>query len=94
MPVVETIAEASFFGQRKPIKAICRRFRVSPEVVGKVIRSQATEFRMSAGVNRCRGSRPKRALQQLVQSPYLALSLTPCEPSKHGADQAGLQAQQ
>jgi len=47
MLVVETIAKIrrAFFAQQKPIKAICREFRVSRKVVRKVIRSQATEFR-------------------------------------------------
>jgi hypothetical protein len=51
MLVVETIAKIrrAFFIQRKPIKAICREFRVSRKVVRKVIRSQATEFRYERG---------------------------------------------
>ncbi len=46
MLVVETIAKIrqAFFGQKKPIKAICRDFRVSRKVVRKIIRSNATEF--------------------------------------------------
>ena len=35
--------------EKKPIKAICREFRVSRKVVRKVIRSQATEFRYERG---------------------------------------------
>jgi hypothetical protein len=51
MLVVETIAKIrrAFFVQRKPIKAICREFRVSRKVVRKVIRSQATKFRYERG---------------------------------------------
>ena len=47
MLVVETIAKIrrAYFAQHKPIKTICREFRVSRRVVRKVIRSQATEFR-------------------------------------------------
>ena len=47
MLVVETIAKIrrAYFGQRKPIKAICRELGVSRKVVRKVIRSGATEFR-------------------------------------------------
>ena len=46
MLVVETIAKIrrAYFAQEKPIKAICREFRLSRKVVRKVIRSQATEF--------------------------------------------------
>jgi hypothetical protein len=41
MLVVEAIAKIrrAFFVQKKPIKAICREFRVSRKVVRKVIRS-------------------------------------------------------
>jgi transposase len=51
MLVVETIAKIrrAFFVQKKPIKAICREFRVSRKVVRKVIRSEATEFRYERG---------------------------------------------
>jgi len=51
MLVVETIAKIrrAFFAQKKPIKVICREFRVSRKVVRKVIRSQATEFRYERG---------------------------------------------
>ena len=47
MLVVETIAKIrrAYFAQKKPIKTICREFRVSRRVVRKVIRSQATESR-------------------------------------------------
>jgi hypothetical protein len=47
MLVVETIAKIrrAYFAQKKPIKAICREFRLSRKVVRKVIRSHATEFR-------------------------------------------------
>ena len=47
MLVVETIAKIrrAYFGQRKPIKAICRELGVSRKVVRKIIRSGATEFR-------------------------------------------------
>lgn len=47
MLVVETIAKIrrAYFGQRKPIKAICRDLGVSRKVVRKVVRSGATEFR-------------------------------------------------
>jgi hypothetical protein len=45
--VMETIAKVrrAYFLQKKPIKAICREFRLSRKVVRKVIRSEATEFR-------------------------------------------------
>jgi transposase len=51
MLVVETIAKIrrAHFAQKKPIKAICREFRVSRKVVRKVIRSEATEFRYERG---------------------------------------------
>src|SRR6516164_4814798 len=47
MLVVETIAKIrrAYFAQNKPIKTICREFRLSRRVVRKVIRSEATEFR-------------------------------------------------
>jgi transposase len=46
MLIVETIAKIrrAYFGQKMPIKAICRDFHVSRKVVRKVIRSGATEF--------------------------------------------------
>src|SRR3982074_3367819 len=51
MLVVETIAKIrrAHFAQKKPIKAICREFRVSRKVVRKVIRSGGTEFRYERG---------------------------------------------
>jgi hypothetical protein len=51
MLVVERIAKIrrAFFVEKKPIKAICREFRVSRKVVRKVIRSAATEFRYERG---------------------------------------------
>jgi len=51
MLVVETIAKIrrAYFAQKKPIKAICREFRVSRKVMRKVIRSEATEFRYERG---------------------------------------------
>jgi hypothetical protein len=51
MLIVETIAKIrrAHFAQKKPIKAICREFRVSRKVVRKVIRSAATEFRYKRG---------------------------------------------
>ena len=57
MLVVETIAKIrrAYFVQKKPIKTICREFRVSRQVVRKVIRSQATEFRYE----RSRQPRPR-----------------------------------
>ena len=57
MLVVETIAKIrrAYFAQNKPIKTICREFRVSRRVVRKVIRSQATEFRYE----RSRQPRPR-----------------------------------
>ena len=47
MLVVETIAKIwrAHFVQHKPIKVICRELSLSRKVVGKVIRSEATEFR-------------------------------------------------
>ena len=46
MLIVETIAKIrlAYFSRKMTIKAICRDLRVSRKVVGKVIRSQATEF--------------------------------------------------
>ncbi len=46
MLVVETIAKIrrAYFVQKKPIKLICREYRLSRKVVRKVIRSEATEF--------------------------------------------------
>ena len=57
MLVVETVAKIrrAYFAQNKPIKTICRDFRVSRRVVRKVIRSQATEFRYE----RSRQPRPR-----------------------------------
>ena len=51
MLVVETIAKIrrAYFAQKRPIKAICREFRLSRKVVRKVIRSEATEFRYERG---------------------------------------------
>ena len=51
MLVVETIAKIrrAYFAQKKPIKAICRAFRLSRKVVRKVIRSEATEFHYERG---------------------------------------------
>src|SRR6202521_4977934 len=51
MLIMETIAKIrrAHFAQKKPIKAICREFRVSRKVVRKVIRSGATEFRYERG---------------------------------------------
>src|SRR3954453_9046085 len=46
MLIVETIAKIrrAYFAQHKPIKTICREFRVSRKVVRKVIRSHETYF--------------------------------------------------
>src|SRR5258708_33508791 len=51
MLIVETIAmiRRAYFAQKKPIKAICREFRLSRKAVRKVIRSEATEFRYERG---------------------------------------------
>src|SRR5712671_2690248 len=51
MLIVETIAKVrrAYFIQRKPIKAICREFRLSRRVVRKVIRSESTEIRYERG---------------------------------------------
>src|SRR5947209_11572853 len=51
MLVAEAIAKIrrAYFAQKKPIKAICREFRLSRKVVRKVIRSEATEFRYERG---------------------------------------------
>ena len=48
---METIAKVrrAYFIQKKPIKAICREFRLSRRVVRKVIRSESTEFRYERG---------------------------------------------
>jgi transposase len=52
MLVVETIAKIrrAYFGQGRPIKAICRELGVSRKVVRKVIRTGATEFRYERGI--------------------------------------------
>src|SRR6266404_3521185 len=68
MLVVETIAKIrrAYFAQKKPIKAICREFRVSRKVVRKVIRSEATEFRYerqaAAAEDRPLAGRDRRAV--------------------------------
>jgi transposase len=51
MLVVETIAKIrrAYFVQKKPIKLICREYRLSRKVVRKVIRSEATEFHYERG---------------------------------------------
>jgi transposase len=51
MLIVETIAKVrrAYFLQGKSIKAICREFRLSRNVVRKVIRSEAIEFRYERG---------------------------------------------
>src|SRR6266851_1636910 len=51
MLIVETIAKVrrAYLIQKKPIKAICREFRLSRRAVRKVIRSEATEFRYERG---------------------------------------------
>jgi transposase len=51
MLVVETIAKVrrAYFVQKKPIKAICREYRLSRKVVRKIIRSEATEFHYERG---------------------------------------------
>ena len=51
MLVVETIAKIrrAYFVQKKPIKAICREYRLSRKVVRKVIRSEMTEFHYERG---------------------------------------------
>jgi hypothetical protein len=51
MLIVETIAKIrrAYFAQEKPIRAICREYRVSRKVVRKVVRSEATEFRYKRG---------------------------------------------
>jgi len=51
MLIVETIAKVrrAYFIQKKPIRAICREFRLSRRVVRKVIRSESTEFRYERG---------------------------------------------
>src|SRR5271156_1315637 len=47
MLVVETVAKIrrAYFVQGKAIKAICRKLKVSRNVVRKVLRSERTEFR-------------------------------------------------
>jgi len=57
MLIVETIAKVrrAYFVHKKPIKAICREFRLSRKVVRKVIRSEATEFHYE----RCRQPLPR-----------------------------------
>src|ERR1700732_2167777 len=51
MLVVETIAKIrrAYFVQKKPIKAICREYRLSRQGVRRVIRSQATELHYERG---------------------------------------------
>ena len=51
MLIVETIAKVrrAYFVQKKPIKAICREFRLSRKAVRKVVRSEATDFRYERG---------------------------------------------
>jgi transposase len=51
MLVVETIGKIrrAYFIQKKPIKVICREYRLSRKVVRKVIRSEATEFHYERG---------------------------------------------
>jgi transposase len=57
MLIVETIAKVrraylihrAYLIQKKPIKAICREFRLSRRAVRKVIRSESTEFRYQRG---------------------------------------------
>ena len=51
MLVVETIAKIrrAYFIQKKPIKLICREYRLSRKVVRKVIRLEATEFHYERG---------------------------------------------
>jgi hypothetical protein len=53
MLIVETIAKVrrAYFIDKKPIKAICREFRLSR----RVVRTEATEFRYGAAGSRCRG---------------------------------------
>jgi len=58
MLVVETIAKIrrAYFAQNKPIKTICREFRVSRRVVRKVNPvAGEPSFAMSAAGSRCRG---------------------------------------
>src|SRR6266849_4439622 len=54
MLIVETIAKVrrAYFIQKKPIKSICREFRLSRRAVRKVIRSESTEFRYERGRQR------------------------------------------
>src|SRR6202158_1495240 len=68
MLVVETIAKIrrAYFAQKKPIKAICREFRLSRKVVRKVIRSEATEFRYERGRHPLPRIDPRRAQLLLV----------------------------
>ena len=49
--MVETIAKIrrAYFVQEKPIKVICREFRMSRKVVRKAIRSESTAFRYERG---------------------------------------------
>jgi transposase len=51
MLIVETVAKVrrAYFLQKKPIKAICREFRLSRKVVRKVIRAEATELHYERG---------------------------------------------
>jgi hypothetical protein len=58
MLIVETIAKVrrAYFLQKRPIKAICREFRLSRKVVRKVIRSEAQNFVMSGTDRRSRRS--------------------------------------
>jgi hypothetical protein len=59
MLVVETIAKIRrvYFVQKKPIKTICREFRLSRKVVRKVILSEMTEFHYQRGRPCCTDGR-------------------------------------
>ena len=47
MLIVEMMAKirGAFFGQSKPIKAICRELRMARKAVGKGLRPEGIEFR-------------------------------------------------
>src|SRR5438552_16828224 len=63
MLIVETIAKVrrAYFIQKKPIRTICREFRLSRRLVRKVIRSESTQFRYERGRQPLQPIDPSRA---------------------------------
>src|SRR5713226_5385214 len=83
MLIVETIAKIrrAYFAQKKPIKAICREFRLSRKVVRKVIRSEVTEFRYERGHDAVRRYAKKWRVERgaATAEAYVPLSFAPGE---------------